>query len=38
MFVALDLPVAARRELADWRDELVAGRADLRPVAPRRCT
>lgn len=33
MFVALDLPVSARRELADWRDELIAGRQDLRPVA-----
>jgi len=33
MFVALDLPVAARRELADWRDELISGRRDLRPVA-----
>jgi 2'-5' RNA ligase len=34
MFVALDLPEAARSALADWRDALVAGRSDLRPVAP----
>jgi RNA 2',3'-cyclic 3'-phosphodiesterase len=34
MFVALDLPLRARSELAAWRDELVEGRADLRPVAP----
>jgi 2'-5' RNA ligase len=34
MFVALDLPDAAREELAAWRDALVAGRADLRPVRP----
>ena len=34
MFVALDLPDAARTELAAWRDELVAGRDDLRPVRP----
>ena len=34
MFVALDLPDAARAELAAWRDELVAGRDDLRPVRP----
>jgi RNA 2',3'-cyclic 3'-phosphodiesterase len=32
MFVALDLPSAARDELAEWRDELVEGRAELRPV------
>jgi RNA 2',3'-cyclic 3'-phosphodiesterase len=32
MFVALDLPEQARSELAAWRDELVAGRRDLRPV------
>ncbi len=32
MFVALDLPAPARVELAAWRDELIAGRADLRPV------
>jgi 2'-5' RNA ligase len=34
MFVALDLPDEARARLAAWRDELVAGRDDLRPVAP----
>ena len=34
MFVALDLPDAARAELAAWRDALVAGRDDLRPVRP----
>jgi 2'-5' RNA ligase len=32
MFVALDLPPAARSALASWREELLAGRADLRPV------
>jgi RNA 2',3'-cyclic 3'-phosphodiesterase len=32
MFVALDLPPEARSELAVWRDELVKGRRDLRPV------
>jgi 2'-5' RNA ligase len=34
MFVALDLPEAARSRLAAWRDSLVEGRDDLRPVAP----
>jgi 2'-5' RNA ligase len=34
MFVALDLPGEARGRLAAWRDELVDGRGDLRPVAP----
>ena len=34
MFVALDLPGSARSELAAWRDSLVEGRDDLRPVAP----
>ena len=34
MFVALDLPDEARAQLAAWRDELTAGRRDLRPVAP----
>jgi RNA 2',3'-cyclic 3'-phosphodiesterase len=34
MFVALDLPEEARDAIAAWRDELVAGRADLRSVAP----
>ncbi|MEA2403021.1 MAG: 2,3-cyclic 3-phosphodiesterase [Thermoleophilaceae bacterium] len=33
MFVALDLPAEARSELAAWRDELIEGRPDLRPVA-----
>lgn len=33
MFVALDLPDKTRGELAAWRDQLTAGRADLRPVA-----
>ena len=30
--MALDLPADVRTRLADWRDELVAGRDDLRPV------
>ncbi len=34
MFVALDLPEAARTAIASWRDRLMAGRGDLRPVAP----
>jgi RNA 2',3'-cyclic 3'-phosphodiesterase len=34
MFVALDLPAPARAKLAAWRDSLVEGRDDLRPVAP----
>jgi RNA 2',3'-cyclic 3'-phosphodiesterase len=32
MFVALDLPAQARSVLAAWRDGLVEGRRDLRPV------
>jgi RNA 2',3'-cyclic 3'-phosphodiesterase len=32
MFVALDLPDEARDALAAWRDALVEGRRDLRPV------
>jgi RNA 2',3'-cyclic 3'-phosphodiesterase len=32
MFVALDLPPDAQAALAAWRDELVEGRRDLRPV------
>jgi 2'-5' RNA ligase len=32
MFVALDLPDRTRLELAAWRDSLVEGRMDLRPV------
>ena len=34
MFLALDLPEPARASIASWRDELVSGRADLRPVRP----
>jgi RNA 2',3'-cyclic 3'-phosphodiesterase len=34
MFVALDLPEEARSALAEWRDALVSGRGDLRPVPP----
>jgi 2'-5' RNA ligase len=34
MFVALDLPEDGRAALAEWRDRLVAGREDLRPVRP----
>jgi 2'-5' RNA ligase len=33
MFVALDLPEPQRSGLAAWRDELIAGRTELRPVA-----
>jgi 2'-5' RNA ligase len=32
MFVALDLPAGARAGLAAWRDALLEGRSDLRPV------
>jgi 2'-5' RNA ligase len=32
MFVALDLPTAPRAALASWRDDLIAGRGELRPV------
>ncbi|HEU0023930.1 MAG TPA: RNA 2',3'-cyclic phosphodiesterase [Thermoleophilaceae bacterium] len=32
MFVALDLPEPDRQRLARWRDGLVEGRTDLRPV------
>jgi RNA 2',3'-cyclic 3'-phosphodiesterase len=32
MFVALDLPAPARSSLVAWRDELISGRRDLRPV------
>jgi 2'-5' RNA ligase len=32
MFVALDLPGDARSALVAWRDELISGRRDLRPV------
>jgi 2'-5' RNA ligase len=34
MFLALDLPEAAREELAAWRDRLIVDRSDLRPVRP----
>lgn len=34
MFLALDLPGEARDALERWRDELLAGRSELRPVAP----
>lgn len=34
LFVALDLPVAVRDSLAGWRDELIAGRDDLRATRP----
>jgi RNA 2',3'-cyclic 3'-phosphodiesterase len=34
LFVALDLPAEVRGALAAWRDEALAGRSDLRPVAP----
>jgi 2'-5' RNA ligase len=33
MFVALDLPSDARSVLVAWRDELISGRRDLRPVS-----
>lgn len=33
LFLALDPPLAARDEIARWRDGLCAGRDDLRPVA-----
>jgi len=32
MFVAVDLPEPARTAIADWRDGLVVGRRELRPV------
>jgi 2'-5' RNA ligase len=35
MFVALDLEDAGRRDLGAWRDRLVEGRQDLRPVPER---
>ena len=34
LFLALDLPEPARTSLASWRDTLVSGRSDLRPVRP----
>lgn len=33
LFVALDLPERERATVAAWRDELIAARDDLRPVA-----
>jgi RNA 2',3'-cyclic 3'-phosphodiesterase len=32
MFLALDLPEAARERLVDWRDAILDGRRDVRPV------
>jgi RNA 2',3'-cyclic 3'-phosphodiesterase len=32
LFLALDLPEPARASLVSWRESLVAGRSDLRPV------
>jgi RNA 2',3'-cyclic 3'-phosphodiesterase len=34
MFLALDLPDDARDRLVEWRDALLDGRRDLRPVRP----
>lgn len=34
LFLALEPPERIREELAGWRDALVAGREELRPVAP----
>jgi len=34
MFVALDLPEAPRAAIAAWRDRLLGGRPELRPVGP----
>ena len=34
LFLALDLPEAARESVASWRDQLLAGHAELRPVRP----
>jgi len=34
MFLALDLPEEARNRLAAWRDVILDGRRDLRPVRP----
>jgi RNA 2',3'-cyclic 3'-phosphodiesterase len=34
LFLALDLPDEVRGALVDWRADALAGRADLRPVAP----
>ena len=34
MFLALDLPEDARDRLAEWRDVILDGRRDVRPVRP----
>jgi RNA 2',3'-cyclic 3'-phosphodiesterase len=34
MFLALDLPEAARERLVDWRDAILDGRRDVRSVRP----
>ena len=34
LFLALDLPEPARASIGSWRDRLISGRADLRPVRP----
>lgn len=34
LFLALDLPEDARARIVEWRDALVDGRRDLRPVRP----
>jgi RNA 2',3'-cyclic 3'-phosphodiesterase len=34
MFLALDLPEDARDRLVDWRDVILDGRRDVRPVRP----
>jgi 2'-5' RNA ligase len=34
LFLALDLPPAVREALVGWRTDALAGRDDLRPVAP----
>ena len=34
LFLALDLPEAARASIASWREQLLADRGDLRPVRP----
>jgi 2'-5' RNA ligase len=34
LFLALDLPETARGQIVEWRDALIDGRRDLRPVRP----
>jgi 2'-5' RNA ligase len=34
LFLALDLPEAARERLVEWRDVALQGRRDVRPVGP----